>query len=449
MDRKYSYLDLTEGLMSRKGMSRKDAEVFVRTIFEIIEQYLLLDKVVKVKGFGTFKIVAVSNRESVNIHTGERIVIAGHSKITFTPDSSLRDTVNKPFADFETIILNDSTSTEDMEKIDGAISSVLVDEQNSSTESDKSVFEVDETETTCEDTQVSKDKEKTSISSEEIVPLEEHLDKDVEAIVVESSGNSLIESNDLKHDSSDEDKEELAEDKDSSRITSTDDSSVSKELSSDGKGANELFSNEETNVSGQTPIVAVDETSPVVEKHTNSSGQKKNDISEGNNGGELNTTDNTLRSSTENNYSDNPSNDEKSTDKSLLLKIVAGFVVLLIVVAAYWFGSRNSTASADKVIAASADTAKKVAEDYIKQQQQTAKVESEVRDTIPQVEGGKYIITGTRGEYTVQPGEILLNIAKKIYHDKKAYIYIAVYNNLNPDSLEKGTVLKLPKLEKK
>ena len=102
----------------KKSLSKKEAEVFVREVFETIRENLFVDEVVKVKGLGTFKSVRVESRESVHVNTGKRIVIDSHSKITFTPDKSLSDCVNRPFAAFETMILNDETSTEEMERID-------------------------------------------------------------------------------------------------------------------------------------------------------------------------------------------------------------------------------------------------------------------------------------------------------------------------------------------
>jgi len=118
MDKKLLLQDLAEGLAARKSMDKKEADKFVRTVFDIIEEYLLSDHLVKVKGLGTFKLVTVDSRESINVNTGERITIDSHSKISFTPDAVLRDRVNRPFADFETVILNDETKTEDMERVD-------------------------------------------------------------------------------------------------------------------------------------------------------------------------------------------------------------------------------------------------------------------------------------------------------------------------------------------
>lgn len=120
MNNKLGLQDLISALAERNGMDAKSATVFVKTVFEIVEEYISKDKLVKIKGLGTFKLVSVSDRESVNVNTGERILIAGHSKLSFTPDAALKDAVNRPFSDFETTVLRDTTSTEDMERIPSA-----------------------------------------------------------------------------------------------------------------------------------------------------------------------------------------------------------------------------------------------------------------------------------------------------------------------------------------
>ena len=118
MENKITIIDLAEGLAKRKHIQRKDAELFIRTVFETIQERLLEGDPVKVKGLGTFKLITVNSRESVNVQTGERIVIDSHAKVSFTPEKALSDRVNRPFADFETVALNDATKTEDMERID-------------------------------------------------------------------------------------------------------------------------------------------------------------------------------------------------------------------------------------------------------------------------------------------------------------------------------------------
>ena len=109
MEKKYTLQDLSALLAERESLSLEQAEDFVRTFFELTEEGLLKDSFVKVTGFGTFKLVEVSERESVNINTGERFQISGHNKISFTPDGTLRELVNRPFSHFTTVTLNDNT----------------------------------------------------------------------------------------------------------------------------------------------------------------------------------------------------------------------------------------------------------------------------------------------------------------------------------------------------
>ena len=104
---KLTIQDIAKVLSDRKGLSKNDASNFVNEMFDVIQQALERDMVVKVKGFGTFKIIDVDSRESVNVNTGERVLIEGHNKITFTPDQLLKEIVNKPFSQFETVVLNE------------------------------------------------------------------------------------------------------------------------------------------------------------------------------------------------------------------------------------------------------------------------------------------------------------------------------------------------------
>lgn len=117
MDAKITLPQLAKIVAQKKNMTQKDAEAFLRTFFDVIIQNVTTEKQVKIKGLGTFKLIEVLDRESVNVSTGERIVIPGHSKLSFMPDASLKDMVNKPFADFQTVVINEGTSLEEMERI--------------------------------------------------------------------------------------------------------------------------------------------------------------------------------------------------------------------------------------------------------------------------------------------------------------------------------------------
>ena len=121
-------------------LDKKTCEVFARTLCEVVEEALLSDKFVKVKGFGTFKLVAVSDRESVNINTGERIQIEGHTKVSFIPDNTLKEEINRPFAHFETIDLSDETEQAELDAIDAAAAEEALENE----EAEETVEEVAE-----------------------------------------------------------------------------------------------------------------------------------------------------------------------------------------------------------------------------------------------------------------------------------------------------------------
>ena len=110
---KISIQDLSSVLVDKRGLSKKEASNFISEMFDIVQQELEKDKLVKIKGLGTFKIIDVDDRESVNVNTGERVLIEGHGKITFTPDSLMKELVNKPFSQFETVVLNDGVEFEE------------------------------------------------------------------------------------------------------------------------------------------------------------------------------------------------------------------------------------------------------------------------------------------------------------------------------------------------
>ena len=99
--------DLAAVLTQKHGLSRKQALQFVNSIATVIMNGLERDRLVKVRRLGTFKIVDVDTRESVNVNTGERLIIDGHSKLAFLPDAAMKELVNKPFSMFDTVVLND------------------------------------------------------------------------------------------------------------------------------------------------------------------------------------------------------------------------------------------------------------------------------------------------------------------------------------------------------
>lgn len=174
MNERLTIQDLTDLLAAKHSMTKKDAEAFVKEFFLLIEEALENDKCVKIKGLGTFKLIEVDSRESVKVNTGERFQIKGHTKVTFSPDTNLKDTINKPFTHFETVVLNDNTVLEDTPMEEGEI------EEDETTE-----------DTLVETKEVIDDLIQPAIIEQEPEPTEEEAEQDTEPIIVQE----LLEAN--------------------------------------------------------------------------------------------------------------------------------------------------------------------------------------------------------------------------------------------------------------
>lgn len=163
---KNSLNGLADKLAEKSGLSQIEAELFIRKMFDVCHQGLAADKIVKMRWLGTFKVTSVKERESVDVNTGERIVIEGRDKISFTPDNILKEIVNKPFAQFETVIVNDGV---DFESIDKKYEDGLEDEeQEESLEKPKPIIEVVEpTETPLPDVVSEETTQAEAVSSSE------------------------------------------------------------------------------------------------------------------------------------------------------------------------------------------------------------------------------------------------------------------------------------------
>ena len=162
---KYTIQQLAEILVKKNGLNEKEAQDFVVAIFEIVKEGLEQDKLVKIKGFGTFKIIDIDPRASINVNTGERVLIEGHQKITFTPDAVMKEMVNRPFSQFETVILNDGV---DLSEIDRTYNF----EPDNNTGVEESETEQDNTQETQDNTQDTQDTQ-AEVSTEKATIVEE------------------------------------------------------------------------------------------------------------------------------------------------------------------------------------------------------------------------------------------------------------------------------------
>ena len=116
MNNRLSITDLASLLATATSKNKQDMELFLRTLIVLVTRKLFEDKIVKVKGIGTFKLVQVEARESVRVQTGERFVIPAHYKFTFVPDKEIKDRVNKPFSFFEVTELNKQVDFPDLQE---------------------------------------------------------------------------------------------------------------------------------------------------------------------------------------------------------------------------------------------------------------------------------------------------------------------------------------------
>lgn len=171
---KMTLQDLAAVLVAKNELDEDKADQFVKTFFDILTTGMQQDKSVKIKGLGTFKVVEVEPRESINVNTGERLVIEGHDKINFIPEKGLKMLVNKPFEQFETVVLNEKTDFSGLENMDGLLENLDDDpfatdiDENASTE-DHSKCESDEQKGEINVDDVEEEDEPIHIISEHII----------------------------------------------------------------------------------------------------------------------------------------------------------------------------------------------------------------------------------------------------------------------------------------
>ena len=169
---KYTIQQLAEILVKKNGLNEKEAQDFVVAIFEIVKEGLEQDKLVKIKGFGTFKIIDIDPRASINVNTGERVLIEGHQKITFTPDAVMKEMVNRPFSQFETVILNDGVDLSEIDRTYNFEPDNNTGVEESETEQDNTQETLDNTQETQDNTQETQDTQ-AEVSTEKTTIVEE------------------------------------------------------------------------------------------------------------------------------------------------------------------------------------------------------------------------------------------------------------------------------------
>lgn len=527
--------DLAEAIANREGITKKKAETFVKALFEMIEEGLAHDKFVKIKGLGTFKLIEVGERESVNINTGERFSIESHSKISFTPDALLRDLVNAPFAHFQTTILNEETELDELDRVDAellpdaegdeedttgeehkpdaaadfttpAVALPVADtteEDNTNTPkkaNDSSEKEIitekaskkdiipEETENAPEESAEKTGEEETSTSGE-VVEASQH--RENVGISADEDGSSALQETDDKM----QETEELEDDAESTLPTTTSNNDFCDETGTPTDREPEKGGEKAEEAEPETPTEAPDAI-PRVAPEAPKEGMAEDSRSCGETAapGERECLQYIIR-------------DERPPRPNIWKVVALALLAALILTLTYFAGyfklfcpceiwdcndsvgpstgvtvpiSRQpavpavqtdstqtdsmellpATAPSDSTrqqVAASTDavrndtTPKPAATTKKTENRQNAAREPASRPAAyPQVNGGKYQITGTLRTYRVAGGETLRAIAQKIYGSKGYAVYIATYNRIeDPNRIDSGTLLQLPRLEKR
>ena len=188
--------DIARALSSRYDITLREATAFINTMVDIINEALQYEKLIKIKGLGTFKLTAVSARESIDVTTGERINIEGRDKITFTPEPTLRDRVNAPFVQFDTFVINDGVDFSEIDKRYQETSQDSDDEQTTTTPNTSEIKEPAEQVGTSEQAEMSVPVVEVSMMNEYTEGMEKEVSqKDTTASVlplIEKSGESAV-----------------------------------------------------------------------------------------------------------------------------------------------------------------------------------------------------------------------------------------------------------------
>ena len=482
MNERLTIQDLIDLLAAKHSMTKKDAEAFVKEFFLLIEEALERDRSVKIKGLGTFKLVEVESRESVKVNTGERFQIEGYTKVSFVPDTSLRDIINKPFAHFETVVLNENTILEDtpiaesddedvieetvllkeeegeeemvMAEGEGnpSVESVryvdlssetvaLAEEETSLTEEVNGREEISSGETKADEVPVGKMlMEETS--AQEMPTVESALP--VESIEKDVFSNDIEEGVVVLMNRPSEPVREKADTVDSSQPTASSQSTDSSQPTEFKLSAEEIIARE---LATSTPISAHERQ---IKKHSKSKHKKG----------------------------------EKSPVPYLIAIIVIVLLLcggaLLFIYYPDLFESADRIEKLEKpvnavkpvpVVAIPQDTiiekdtvGEVVSPPTVKEEpvvvpepkkevEVVKKEDKSVTKPVPfNPDSVNYIITGTKATYTIKEGETLTRVALRFYGTKALWPYIVKYNPdiiKNPNHVPYGTTIKIPELVKK
>ena len=439
---------ITSALAKQHNLSADDAAAFVDAFFDIISSELKNGNQVKIKGLGTFKVQAVKPRESVNVNTGERVLIEGHDKISFTPDTVMKELVNKPFSQFETVVINDGVDTEELERIPAEdssdeVKSDLDDATTKNTSEEKLLVEEERTEV--EDT---KDETNniSSVKRDAEIEAEDNLnEKNLPIDVIEeptTEENEAIFDSEEKPSNLEEKKEEKQE------VSKEVDSKVDLIVESKVDAIVEPKVEEETIEVEVKSVQSVPNTSEEREESSNENNIDKKELP---------------NSSEPTHILDDEDTDVESSENGILKKVALVAFIVIICLGIFLWARMNSTNSKKKTKevaeqvntsedhsslgtqTVSADTTSVTKVHETPEKKETAKVDSFMPlNSDPRIRYGAYNIIGIDRIVVLKKGETMEKYSRKTLGADMVG-YFQVLNGRK--TMQAGDTMKVPKVE--
>ena len=440
---------ITSALAKQHNLSADDAAAFVDAFFDIISSELKNGNQVKIKGLGTFKVQAVKPRESVNVNTGERVLIEGHDKISFTPDTVMKELVNKPFSQFETVVINDGVDTEELERIPAEdssdeVKSELVDDATTKNTSEEKLL-VEEERTEVEDT---KDETNniSSVKEDAEIEAENNLnEKNLPIDIIEeptTEENEAIFDSEEKPSNLEEKKEEKQE------VAKEVDSKVDSIVESKVDAIVEPKVEEETIEVEVKSVQSVPNTSEEREESSNENNIDKKELP---------------NSSESTHILDDEDTDVESSENGILKKVaLVAFIVIICLGIFLWarMSSTNSKKKTKEVAeqvntsedhsslgtqTVSADTTSVTKVHETPEKKETAKVDSFMPlNSDPRIRYGAYNIIGIDRIVVLKKGETMEKYSRKTLGADMVG-YFQVLNGRK--TMQAGDTMKVPKVE--
>ena len=432
---------ITSALAKQHNLSADDAAAFVDAFFDIISSELKNGNQVKIRRLGTFKVQAVKPRESVNVNTGERVLIEGHDKISFTPDAVMKELVNKPFSQFETVVINDGVDTEELERVPSEdssdeVKSELVDETTTKNTSEE-ITVAEEERTEVEDTK-EETNNSSSVKEDAVIEAEDNLnEKNLPVDVIEEPSteeNEAISDSEEKPSELEENIEEKQE--------------VAIEVDAKVDSIVEPKGEEETIEIEVKSVQSVSNTSEEREESLNENNIEKTELP---------------NSSEPTHISEDEDTDVESSENGILKKVaLVAFIVIICLGIFLWarMGSKNSEKKTKEVAeqvntsedhsslgtkTVSADTTSVTKVHKTPEKKETAKVDSFMAlNSDSRIRYGAYNIIGIDRIVVLKKGETMEKYSRKTLGADMVG-YFQVLNGRK--TMQAGDTMKVPKVE--